>query len=214
MTKKLYIKSLNELLILDTPIIEIAFENEIAYRNFICELDSQLIYSEDNQQVDLSKKMIRIANPFDLEINNRKIIAQLYKKISNRLTDNQKSEITNIEMSLFKFLDQLLMDDEMSLNYSTEVNFLDILSMCKVEFKTIDYKSYLEMLTHYLKINNEYNHTSIVISNGLLSVLTEEEIRLLEIELKLLNMNIIDISINTNSKKTKKIFIDEDWCVF
>lgn len=149
--------------------------------------------------------MIIINNPFVLEINNKKIIAQLYKKILKRLTDEQKSMISNIEMSIFKLLDQLLTEDEITLTYSTELNFLDILSICKVEFRKINYENYLEMLVYYLKINNEYNHTSIIISNGLLNILTEEEIKLLEVELKLLGMNVIDISVNTKENKVKKI---------
>lgn len=214
MIKKVYIKSLNELAILDEPIIEIIFDDVIAYRNFTYELESQFIYSEDNQLVDLNKKMIRINNPFVLEINNKKIIAQLYKKILKRLTDEQKSMISNIEMSIFKLLDQLLTEDEITLTYSTELNFLDILSICKVEFRKINYENYLEMLVYYLKINNEYNHTSIIISNGLLNILTEEEIKLLEVELKLLGMNVIDISVNTKENKVRKMVIDEDWCIF
>lgn len=214
MIKKVYIKSLNELAILDEPIIEIIFDDVIAYRNFTYELESQFIYSEDNQLVDLNKKMIRINNPFVLEINNKKIIAQLYKKILKRLTDEQKSMISNIEMSIFKLLDQLLTEDEITLTYSTELNFLGILSICKVEFRKINYENYLEMLVYYLKINNEYNHTSIIISNGLLNILTEEEIKLLEVELKLLGMNVIDISVNTKENKVRKMVIDEDWCIF
>lgn len=212
--KKVYIKSLNELAILDEPIIEIIFDDVIAYWNFTYELESQFIYSEDNQLVDLNKKMIRINNPFVLEINNKKIIAQLYKKILKRLTDEQKSMISNIEMSIFKLLDQLLTEDEITLTYSTELNFLDILSICKVEFRKINYENYLEMLVYYLKIKNEYNHTSIIISNGLLNILTEEEIKLLEVELKLLGMNVIDISVNTKENKVRKMVIDEDWCIF
>lgn len=213
MNKKIYLKPLNQLISLDKPIIEIICDNPKLYRLFLYDIENQFIYSIDNQTIDYTKCLLKIYNPFDLEVNNRKTILQLYKNIQKSLNDELKNDISDIEIEIFGFLDKLLEDEELALTYTTEINFIDLLSICKVEFKNIDYNNYLEKLTYYLKVNNKYNNSTIVVSSGLLNILTEEEIELLKKELQLLQMNIIDISINTKAKKVQKLFIDNEWCV-
>lgn len=213
MSKKIYLKSLNQLIILDKPIIEIIFDNPKLYRLFLYNIENQVIYSIDNQTLDFSKNLLRIYNPFDLEINSRKTILQVYKNIQKSLNDELKKDISSMEMEIFKLLDKLLEDEELALSYTAEINFIDLLSICKVEFKNIEHNNYLEKLVYYLKINNKYNNSTIVISSGLLNILTDEEIELLKKELQLLQMNMIDISINTKAKKVQKLFIDNEWCV-
>lgn len=213
MSKKIYLKSLNQLISLDKPIIEIIFDDPKLYRLFLYNIENQVIYSIDNQTLDFSKSLLRIYNPFDLEINSRKTILQVYKNIQKSLNDELKKDISSMEMEIFELLDKLLEDEELALSYTAEINFIDLLSICKVEFKNIEHNNYLEKLVYYLKINNKYNNSTIVISSGLLNILTDEEIELLKKELQLLQMNMIDISINTKAKKVQKLFIDNEWCV-
>ena len=211
MIKKIYIKPINKLIDLNKEIIRIQFEDQTLYRQFSLNLEQEIIYSINNEVVESSSEILRIINPFDFNINTKKNLNNLYKSLSKKII-YYKEKIINIERELFELFDDLSLEEEIALTYSTEAQLASFLSMYQLKFKNIDECTYLEQLVSFLKINYKFYKPSIVISNGIIELLTEEEKKLLIIELRLMNINIIDISLNLKNENVD-YKIDSDWCV-
>jgi len=211
MIKKIYIKPINKLIDLNKEIIRIQFEDQTLYRQFSLNLEQEIIYSINNEVVESSSEILRIINPFDLNINTKKNLNNLYKSLSKKII-YYKEKIINIERELFELFDDLSLEEEIALTYSTEEQLASFLSMYQLQFKNTDECTYLEQLVSFLKINYKFYKPSIVISNGIIELLTEEEKKLLIIELRLMSINIIDISLNLKNENVD-YKIDSDWCV-
>ncbi|UKI48938.1 MAG: hypothetical protein L6U99_08905 [Clostridium sp.] len=50
----------------------------------------EIIYSENNNVIDIEKKGLIIRNPLDLNLNEKKLINALYKELNHSLNDENK----------------------------------------------------------------------------------------------------------------------------
>lgn len=198
---------------IDKPIISLTFDDVKIYRDFSMHFYDNIIYSIDNEEKDLLKDSIRLFNPFDLNINNKKFLLSLHKNINGKLNDSQKSTLSKIESELFELFDDFIINENIPLTYTAESNLINLLSIYKFSFCIDESQNFLEKLINFLKINNEYSDTHIIISNNLIENFTKEEIALLETELNLLDIHIIDLSLNKAEIKSKELVIDSNWCI-
>lgn len=209
--KKIFLKPLNEVFKLDKSIIRIDFEDPIMFRELIKSLDEESILSENNNEIDIKKNVLKIYDPFNIDLKDKKITTELYKCMKRDLSDEQKNRILEIESSMIALLDDIAMTMDCPIDYEEEVDITKIFSIFQVCLREIEYKNFLEFILNYIKLNKEFYGYSIVIAIRLMNILTKEEQILLEQELNLLEVKLIDFDITNNSKND--VLIDKDWCV-
>ena len=96
-----------------------------------------------------------------------------------------------------------------------EIDINKILGMYQLNLKENKNYNYLECLVNYIRLNVELNNYSLIISFGLIRVLTKKELELLKKELQLLNISIVDIIIDiNNNNKISYLNIDSEWNIF
>lgn len=214
--KKIFIKPLNKLIELNEPIIQLLFDDVIVYRSFIFSLEEYVIYSIDNDVKEFNKHILKIMNPFHLELNDKKVLNLLYKKINNTLNENQRQKIALIESEILNILEDICLESELKMTYENNFSIINLLNIFRVSICETECKNYLENLVTYIKVNLEINDYSIIISNGLTKILSNQELALLKKELSLLSITIIDLELNSieSEKKGTNLMIDSDWCLF
>ena len=151
----------------------------------------------------------------NIDINNKKILTALYKKIIQYIDLNLKEHISLIENEIFKLLYELIYQTNYELYYDGEIDINKILGMYQLSLKQNKDNNYLEFLVNQIKLNIELNDSSLIISFGLIKILTKNELELLKKELKLLNISLVDIIIETtNLSRISYLNVDSEWNVF
>lgn len=118
-------------------------------------------------------------------------------------------------MKYLKLLDELIYQTNYELYYDGEIDINKILGMYQLSLKQNKDNNYLEFLVNYIKLNIELNDSSLIISFGLIKILTKNELELLKKELKLLNISLVDIIIETtNLSRISYLNVDSEWNVF
>ena len=211
MMKKLFVREINELVVLDKPLVSIRFTDPVAYRNFIFNLDDNLILSINDSQVNFQTKSLIINNPLNIEINDKKTLTSLYKKLTYRISDNIRKQIVKVENDIFDLIDMISMESDCMLEYSDSFDIVKILQMYQVAIKEVKKENFLEFILTYVKINFELNNYCIVLSFGLTQLLTGEEIIILKNELAINQICIVDFYFNNNNPQIDYLTIDNEW---
>lgn len=89
MIKKIFIKQLNQIIIINQPYIALKFSDAECYREFCYNIGNSIIYSINNEEENCSN-ILFIKDPMNIDINNKKILTALYKKIIQYIDLNLK----------------------------------------------------------------------------------------------------------------------------
>lgn len=209
--KKVFVKPIDYLIEFDEPIKILKFTDVKVYREFCFNLVDSLIFSIDNVEKVIDTYGLIIRNLYEIDLNEKKLLTAIYKKMQAKFTDTQLGYIQKIEEYSFKLFDELLEEEEYHLEYNESVDITKLFSNYNISFPIIEYSNYLELFFTYCKLNSIYNKTKIVISFGISNLLTDEELKLLMIDFELNDIVLLDIIFNNNEKKC--LTIDEDWCI-
>lgn len=210
--KKMFIKPINFLIELDKPIIQVTFENNLEYRDFICSIKEQIIYSENDEPLDIEKKIHIITDIYNIDINDKKNITYLYKCIVSELDDEAKQEFIDVNNKLINILGRYNETSEYLIDYEDIVDINKVLNLYQVKYNMEKY-NYFEMITKYIIILSKVLKINTFISFSLLRLLSNNEIDLLSKELIINKINLIDFDFNNEKKEVKFYEIDEDWCI-
>lgn len=111
-------------------------------------------------------------------------------------------------------LNNLLNDVDYPFEYEEKLNISKLLLSFDVKFPEIDYSNYLNLVCDYFKLYSMYCKTKIIISFGLLSLINDDEIKLLEKELLYNDLVLLDVSYcGEELRKENDLNIDDDWCI-
>lgn len=209
--KKIFIKNINQSIVLNENITSIYIENSIIYRELGINIYDCIIYSEDDNVKDFEKKSFIIYNPFEININDSKILKFLIKKIEKEIKQKYLNEIYDIESILFEVIEKSSLDLSVPITFSETIDISKLLSSLSITFMQ-ETECYLELLINYFKILIEFCSVSIIVSFGLINTLTKEEYQKLSEELKMLNLHIFDINFQPKYVKDS-IIVDEDLCI-
>ena len=138
----------------------------------------------------------------------------MYKDLEKEINDDDRIYIQKIESECFNLLENLLINYDYNFEYSESIDINKLFQALDIHFPSIEYSNYLELVVNYFKLYSKYCKTKIVSSFGLLDLLSNDEISLLEKELEYIELILLDISYIGNLNKNENAFIiEEDWCI-
>lgn len=211
--RKIFIKSLNKLIELNDTIIQIKIESPIIYRKLIYSFSDDVIYSENNKPLDLSRKLFVISDFFNTNLNDKKILQNLYKKLSQNITLVTREKISLIETNINDMIEELTINLDFPLTYLDQLDITKLFSIYQLSFKPIEFENYLENIVNYIKIIIELNEYNLLLSYGFINTLTIEEQKMLAKELSILGVTLIDLSLQNFPKEISYLTIDDDWFI-
>lgn len=171
--KKIFFKLLDYKFDIDKEISIISIENPILYRSLSLNIYENIIYSINDTIMDLNKHSLIILNPFNITLNETKLIKYLYKDLEKELLNNEAEDLSTVETYLLNIVEKLSINTNIPIDYSEIIDINKLLSSLNIKYK--DCENYLETLVYYIKLTNEIYQNSIIISFGLLFLLEKKK---------------------------------------
>lgn len=213
MSRRIYIDKLNLKIEEPLAIIQIAVEDALVYRDIFYSIKDLIVLSEDNKVLNNDKVALVIDNPLNIYLNDKKVLASLYKYLSINLNDEIKNEVNEINQKMIELLDDVILYNDFALEYDDNFDIQKLFSLFQLRFKKNEKNIYFENLLNYLKLYNIIANNKFIISFSLLDLLTTNEMEILKKELLLLDINLINFSLSNKQKESKTYVVDSDWCV-
>ncbi len=208
---KIFIKPINELIIVNEEITNVCFVDKTNYRDFVINLYDNIILSIDDTPVSIDSKALIIFDPLNIEINDKKTLTLLYKKLSHRVSEKVQEKIRKIEQDILELLEIVSVESMFPIEYEDSFELIKIFQMYQISIQELKKENYLEFIVTYIKTNFELNNYNIVVSFGLTRLLTADEINKLTKELAINQISIVDFYYDDSKPKDNYLVIDSDW---
>ena len=186
--------------------------------NAIFENDNEkLLYMSNNELKDFNKNSLFVYDIFSSEINSKKTISSLYKKINDKIVSNEeKLDLLKINTLSLELLQKIANKLDVCTNFEDEIDIIQFLSLYKFIYEE-DNTTLFNKFIDLIKANLEIKDFSFIITINILSLFSDENIRLLKKELEYMNMTLINIEhINRIDKNNDvyRVIIDKDLCEY
>lgn len=198
----------------------IVIENEREYYNFLFSLKETYEKIFENvelfskgEKVDFCKITDVAISPVQISADKKEI--QRYA-IKTALRDIEINEIDNriyeLIGELLAYIDSLNVLSDYEFEYHDNYNIEDLLKSMSFKFSELQ-GSFLQKLQDYIKLNIKLLNKKVFIIVGLLSMINEEELELLNEFIKYTDVEIISIESSITKKHCNAIIIDKDICI-
>lgn len=199
----------------------LSIETPILYRNIVGDIwrqanggDGGIVLFDGDKTLSLSKDAELIPNPFDINLNSKKLLSKLYQEI-NRIALEDFSEVSdNINMQIVNYLDEITRRIPYPLDYEVELDISALAKIYKVCFED-DSDGVLSRLLSYIKLLHSVCGTECFILCNIKQYMTEDELILLYRDLVYEHVCILDIEGRFSYKLQEEtcVIIDEDECL-
>ena len=176
--------------------------------------DGNIVLSEQNKLLSVSKSVLIISDYFSLDLNNRKIQNQLFQQLEDTCVDlgMLKDEFTRQGIEI---IDRALLSSQFDhVSYNLEISWNDIFKLFQVKIEE-DYITLQEKLISFLRVCAQLLKLKLLVFVNLKAYLSEKE--LLEVYdmatyLKI-QLLLIESHENINLSQEKYYIIDKDKCL-
>ena len=215
----------NELpLNLDNKCFSIQIENKKLYQSILSESineteEKQLILIDDKDNCcEIEKNILFISDPYNEEINNKKILTKIYEMISKSINENIELT-TKIDTNLYKIREIIINEANelpIELEALDDIKTTDILTLFKLKIDTKSYITIVDRINLMIEIMSIIKSDLILWFFNLKSILEKEQILEIEkyalyhnIKLLLIEPNLYDNIENEITLQINKNFEDE-----
>lgn len=205
--------------ILNTLVIE----NPALIRRYIEMMINQMqgitgdfVLSEQDNILDISKKLDVISDYFHLELNNRKILTKFYSYLAqSAINEDFYVSTSEIKTQLTRYVQSLLDEVDEELTFESEIDVVGILKLLDVKFQQNDI-SLCEKVIAYLNLMRNYIGIQCFVFINIRSFFDEYEIGTFYEYICYNKFNVLFIENHcpeTVKDNEKILIIDKDMCI-
>lgn len=171
----------------ENQINELIIENAQFFSGFLEKMLQQIngigedtiFLTEGEKILSWDKNVDIIINPFQLDINQKKILNRLYQNMADIVQENEYYvRLHELSTEIITLLSEIEYNAGISLTHIMDVEAIHIFKMLDVKIET-EGKSVLERIIEYIKIVSELLHYRLIIFVNLKSYLSKEELEML-----------------------------------
>lgn len=208
-----YVFKENEILIIDA-------ENPVVFSDFVRDLSGQIsgesggwILSED-KELNISKRVCLIFDPFSLNCNERKIIAALHKQAEEDIIEFKSEEIATLNGKIVELLDDVSGDFPYGISFDLECDIAGLLKLYDLKVD-MEGDSVTERIVNYITVTHRVLGIDIFAFVGLKQYLTPNQLREIYTFFQYEKINAIDFESHISQKTffEKYWIIDNDFCI-
>ena len=208
----------------DDKCYSIQIENKKLYQSILSECmneddEKQLILIDNKENCcEIEKHILFISDPYNEEVNNKKILTKIYEMISKSINENIELT-TEMDKNLYKIREIIINEaNEFPIEFEAldDIKISDILSLFRLKIDTKSYITIIDRINLIIEIMSIINYNLIICFFNLKSVLEKEQIIEIEkyalyhdIKLLLIDVNLYDNIENEITLKINKSFDDE-----
>lgn len=212
MTKEIFIENANHNCKIESSIVCITVEDVETYRDIRFHPFESITYSIDGAPASLNRTGLVIDNVYNIDINDKKYLNQLYKRLSNNAYQDEQM-LSTIKSNLSSLVEEMIYNDKYLIEFDEDIDIVKLLALFQVKYVTMPDKRFLENIVNFIKLNTEICTIRIVITYDLIRQLTNDEIELLKKELEILDIVLVDITLDKIRKEVQYIQLDETNCI-
>lgn len=218
----------NDIIFDDEHINVIEIENKKYFKNIIEKInlycnnileENDIMLFDKDERMNIKNNVLILFDLFNININDKKIIAKLYNKISS---DSDKevelnNDFENIKLEIISYINKLIIEYPFEYTYKNNIKIEDIFKIINLKFDEEFYQTTEEKLYMYLDIISYFNICKILIIPNLKTYFEDEQ--LIEIykycKYKKINLMVIEQGISEKVLKyEKKLYIDDTFDEF
>ena len=172
----------------DDKCYSIQIENKKLYQSILSECmneddEKQLILIDNKENCcEIEKQILFISDPYNEEVNNKKILTKIYEMISKSINENIELT-TKIDTNLYKIREIIINEaNELPIEFEAldDIKTTDILNLFKLKIDTKSYITIVDRINLMIEIMSITKSDLILCFFNLKSILEKEQI--LEIE--------------------------------
>lgn len=172
----------------DDKCYSIQIENKKLYQSILSECmneddEKQLILIDNKENCcEIEKHILFISDPYNEEVNNKKILTKIYEMISKSINENIELT-TKIDTNLYKIREIIINEaNELPIEFEAldDIKTTDILNLFKLKIDTKSYITIVDRINLMIEIMSITKSDLILCFFNLKSILEKEQI--LEIE--------------------------------
>lgn len=177
-------------------------------------LEGQISISEADKKLNITKDIICIINPFDISLNDKKIIAQIYKELHIISSQELVEQKARMNQYIIDYFDLLVARSPYPLSFDIDIDEIGLYKLCHLEFQNND-EEILDIVTEYIKMAKRVCNIKLFVFVNLKSYITREQYQLLYDTIKYEEVCLLDISnLHEYSIDDEKGYIiDKDLCI-
>ena len=201
-----------EVLVIESP--QILTEIVIELKNQCMGQEGRFVLSKDNEILSMKKEIEFVLEPFSLDCNNKKILSKIYQTLEKNEVNYPNEYRAKFNESLMQYLDYICNQSEISLDYSENIDFQDILKMADVKVRT-ESETLLEQVLEQILLQNQLLGQNLFVFLNLKSFLSAEEIKELykECFYKKIFLLLIESNVGEKMDEERVCLIDKDLCI-
>ena len=208
----------------DDKCYSIQIENKRLYQSILSECmneddEKQLILIDNKENCcEIEKHILFISDPYNEEVNNKKILTKIYEMISKSINENIELT-TKIDTNLYKIREIIINEaNELPIEFEAldDIKTTDILTLFKLKIDTKSYTTIVDRINLMIEIMSIIKSDLILCFFNLKSILEKQQILEREkyalyhnIKLLLIEPNLYDNIENEITLKINKNFEDE-----
>ena len=176
--------------------------------------EGRFVLSQGDKEIDLSKKIELIMNPFMIEINGRKILNKLYSELDKiSKTETMYMQTLKIARDIKEYILSLEYEADYSLEFETELDVPGLLKIAGVKYEETEI-DFLEKLIRYIKIIVRVLSIKVIVFINLRSYLSETQMQevIKEIEYQEIQAIFMENQERVGLEGGKRYIIDKDQC--
>ena len=208
----------------DDKCYSIQIENKKLYQSILSECmneddEKQLILIDNKENCcEIEKHILFKSDPYNEEVNNKKILTKIYEMISKSINENIELT-TKIDTNLYKIREIIINEaNELPIEFEAldDIKTTDILNLFKLKIDTKSYITIVDRINLMIEIMSITKSDLILCFFNLKSILEKEQILEIEkyalyhnIKLLLIEPNLYDNIENEITLQINKNFEDE-----
>lgn len=210
-----------EVSLCENQILNIVLESPECFSDFVYNLDKQVdggegdfVLAEAEKELALGKTALFVANPLVVDCNEKRIISQLYRELSDYVQKECFEEFSEVNREILNFVDSVIEVSEYSL--ITDIDFVlpNLLKYCNVQVSS-EYEDFSEKLVDYLRAIKKICKIEIVFVLNIkqyFSIEQLQEIYKFCFYNKIILVNIENVA-SPSIEGDKYVIIDKDLCI-
>lgn len=176
--------------------------------------EGDFILSDVEKELSLEKKAIMISNPLTVDCDEKKILSQLYKNLSETISADYAEEFAIVNQQILCFMDKIVNTSAYNLTFDVDFPASGLIKYCNVHVDSC-YYNLAEKFIDYLRAMKIICNTDIVFVLNLKQYFSTEDLREIYKHCLYTKTYLVNLEgIKTNPiEGDRYIIVDKDLCV-
>lgn len=172
-----------ELEFLENQVLNLTIESPERFSEVVYNLSKQVegeegefILSNAEKELLLEKKAVVIANPLGVTCDEKRIVSQIYKNLSEKISSDYSEEYAAVNQQILQFVEKIINSSEYNLTLDVDFQATGLVKYCNVHMDSC-YDNFAEKFIDYLRAVKMICNVDIVFVLNLKQYFSIEELK-------------------------------------